>query len=286
MRRPTAASSSTRSGAATRCAAIARSACGRFATQRRCRNSAISGASGGTFSPSICCITCQIDSRSIDSSALSSSSVRAASAGSIAPGPVDSSVSDSHGRSPDADSTASRTTWPPNECPSRCSGPSAPSSADSARTSAPSARTEYASGSAGPPDSYWPRWSTATVRNPASASGSSSAMKSSLLPVNPGTSSAVPRTGPAGSPRSAASPASRTARTHPGSFKNGGVLMSPCLPAAHPTTRGHPTQHRTGHHPGEQRKRRSTPAASGPPRPPGKRRRGGPTWCGRALPGG
>ncbi len=62
-------------------------------------------------------------------------------------------------------------------------------------------------------------------------------MKSSLLPVNPGTSSADPRTGPAGSARNAAnSPrpvASRSARAHPGNLRNGGVLMgcSPCSPA-------------------------------------------------------
>ena len=48
---------------------------------------------------------------------------------------------------------------------------------------------------AGPRDSYCPRPSTATVRYPASASGSCSAMKSSLLPVNPGSSRAVPRSG-------------------------------------------------------------------------------------------
>ncbi len=55
-------------------------------------------------------------------------------------------------------------------------------------------------------------------------------MKSSLLPVNPGSSSAVPRTGPAGgSARSTANPpravSSRTLRAEAGSLRNGGVLM-------------------------------------------------------------
>lgn len=178
--------------------------------------------------------------------ASSSSSVRAASAGSIAPGPVDTRVSDRQGSGPSAAaaSTASRTTWPPKECPSRCKGvPSAVSAPVSARTSAPSAPTPYAAGSSGPPVSYCPRWSTAVTRYPAAASGSSSAMKSSLLPVNPGTSSAEPRTGPAGSARSAAnSPrpvTTRSARAHRGSVRNGGVLMgcSPCCPAGDPPVR-------------------------------------------------
>ncbi|GAA1199013.1 hypothetical protein GCM10009664_73900 [Kitasatospora gansuensis] len=53
-------------------------------------------------------------------------------------------------------------------------------------------------------------------------------MKSSLLPVNPGTNNAVPRTGPAGSATNDAKlpreVASRTALAQTGSFRNGGVL--------------------------------------------------------------
>ncbi|GAA1246046.1 hypothetical protein GCM10009665_41170 [Kitasatospora nipponensis] len=54
-------------------------------------------------------------------------------------------------------------------------------------------------------------------------------MKSSLLPVKPGTSSAVPRGAPAGSPRSAANVPravlSRTAEAQRGSARKRGVLI-------------------------------------------------------------
>ncbi len=95
-------------------------------------------------------------------------------------GPDPSSVRD---RATDgSDSTAARATSPPNECPTRWTGP-APSTDRNARRSAASDATVYADSSSGPADSYCPRWSIATNDQPAADSGAASCAKSSLLPV-------------------------------------------------------------------------------------------------------
>ena len=77
--------------------------------------------------------------------------------------------------------TAARATRPPKECPTRCGA--APIESATSSTVAASCAGVYASGSAGPGDSYCPGRSMATAANPAAASGSISGAKSSLLPV-------------------------------------------------------------------------------------------------------
>src|SRR5579875_2675184 len=80
---------------------------------------------------------------------------------------------------------------PPKEWPSRWTRPVPPASAAATATmSRPSSPSPYPAPSAAGSDSYWPRMSMAATTRPAAASDSSTARKSSLLPVYPGTSSA------------------------------------------------------------------------------------------------
>src|SRR6266545_4454525 len=87
-------------------------------------------------------------------------------------------------------STAAWPTSPPSEWPTSWLNP--PSSLLTATRSSPSSSSSYAAGSSGPGVWYCPRWSIAYARQPYPASSATSGVKSSLLPVQPGTSRTVP----------------------------------------------------------------------------------------------
>ena len=184
------------------------------------------GGASSSFCASICRLAAQIVPRSTIGRACAINVMLPFAGAGTAAGPELIRVSEQ--TAPGSARAAARTTRPPKEWPTRCAG--RPSPSRTARTSSASAATSYAAGSSRPTDSNWPRWSSATTGWPAAAIGARRAMKSSLEPVYPGTSSTGAPVGSAGSARSAASGprgvAIAVGRTPVGWSRYGGLLTS------------------------------------------------------------
>ncbi len=140
----TRARAATSSGAVRSCRALAASPVGELARNRRSRNSAVSGLSGGHQPVARSSSHLARQTASIPSTGRASSSwsrVCLCCAPGIAPGPLASRVREA--KRSGALSTAARATSPPKEWPTRCGRP--PSASTTASTSWPSAPIAYAS---------------------------------------------------------------------------------------------------------------------------------------------
>ncbi len=230
------ASCAVRSGQASRYLPMATRPTGLLPIMRSCRKAitwsgtASALASGSSCSRQICATVARRPASPDESIMASMPRSISARWPLMRPGPELSKVSEMIGAVPA--SAASLAISPPRECPSRCRPwPSAMASVIAAMSAA-SSPGAYASAPGAPGLSYCPRMSIAKTRRPADASDCRTGMKSSLLPVKPGMSSAGLRshTPMVGSASSAAKQPRRlsivTRRTRSGSSSVLGMLTA------------------------------------------------------------